>query len=153
MYCTFYCCENDAEQFTELNMPSLSCCISLSTAKLAAGQQKHLLFEVQPGSDATALWKVAVRVLCTKVRPKNLLCTHHMPRTAAAHTSDFVLERQRETQLEEMKLYRCFYVWEKVWSGRLLSILCVSHYCVYTNLSLRLHDYGQNDNQDYYDQY
>ncbi|KAG8012350.1 hypothetical protein GBF38_020072 [Nibea albiflora] len=36
------------------------------TAKLAAGQQKHLLFEVQPGSDATALWKVAVRVLCTK---------------------------------------------------------------------------------------
>lgn len=43
--------------------------LCLSTAKLAAGQQKHLLFEVQPGSDATALWKVAVRVLCTKVRP------------------------------------------------------------------------------------
>lgn len=37
------------------------------TAKLATGQQKHLLFEVQPGSDATALWKVAVRVLCTKI--------------------------------------------------------------------------------------
>uniref|UniRef100_H3D894 RING finger protein 141 n=1 Tax=Tetraodon nigroviridis TaxID=99883 RepID=H3D894_TETNG len=37
------------------------------TARLAAGQQKHLLFEVQPGSDATALWKVAVRVLCTKI--------------------------------------------------------------------------------------
>ncbi|KAK5901761.1 RING finger protein 141 [Pseudochaenichthys georgianus] len=37
------------------------------TAKLASGQQKHLLFEVQPGSDATALWKVAVRVLCTKI--------------------------------------------------------------------------------------
>ncbi|KAK0148012.1 RING finger protein 141 [Merluccius polli] len=37
------------------------------TAKLAAGQQKHLLFEVQPGSDASALWKVAVRVVCTKI--------------------------------------------------------------------------------------
>lgn len=37
------------------------------TAKLATGQPKHLLFEVQPGSDATALWKVAVRVLCTKI--------------------------------------------------------------------------------------
>lgn len=47
----------------------LFCWIPLSTAKLAAGQQKHLLFEVQPGSDASALWKVAVRILCTKVRP------------------------------------------------------------------------------------
>ncbi|XP_053305604.1 RING finger protein 141 [Spea bombifrons] len=37
------------------------------TAKLASGQDKHLLFEVQPGSDASALWKVAVRVLCTKI--------------------------------------------------------------------------------------
>ncbi|XP_034031736.1 RING finger protein 141 [Thalassophryne amazonica] len=37
------------------------------TAKLAVGQQKHLLFEVQPGSDASALWKVAVRVVCTKI--------------------------------------------------------------------------------------
>lgn len=37
------------------------------TARLAAGQQKHLLFEVQPGSDSTALWKVAVRVVCTKI--------------------------------------------------------------------------------------
>lgn len=45
---------------------------SLSTAKLATGQQKHLLFEVQPGSDSTALWKVAVRVLCTKVKLNNL---------------------------------------------------------------------------------
>lgn len=37
------------------------------TARLAAGQQKHLLFEVQPGSDSSALWKVAVRVVCTKI--------------------------------------------------------------------------------------
>ncbi|KAK7891198.1 hypothetical protein WMY93_023161 [Mugilogobius chulae] len=37
------------------------------TAKLASGQQKHLLFEVEPGSDASALWKVAVRVVCTKI--------------------------------------------------------------------------------------
>lgn len=37
------------------------------TAKLAVGQPKHLLFEVQPGSDASALWKVAVRIVCTKV--------------------------------------------------------------------------------------
>ncbi|XP_015262454.1 PREDICTED: RING finger protein 141 isoform X2 [Gekko japonicus] len=37
------------------------------TAKLASGQEKHLLFEVQPGSDSSALWKVAVRVVCTKI--------------------------------------------------------------------------------------
>lgn len=54
-------------------MPPLLYWTSLSTAKLAAGQQKHLLFEVQPGSDATALWKVAVRVVCTKVRQRK--CT------------------------------------------------------------------------------
>lgn len=41
------------------------------TAKLAAGQQKHLLFEVQPGSDTTAFWKVAVRVLCTKINKES----------------------------------------------------------------------------------
>lgn len=67
--------KNDAKWFIELNVHSLFCWISLSTAKLASGQQKHLLFEVEPGSDATALWKVAVRVLCTKVRPK-LLFVH-----------------------------------------------------------------------------
>ncbi|KAG8125803.1 hypothetical protein E2320_020961 [Naja naja] len=38
-----------------------------TTAQLASGQNKHLLFEVQPGSDATALWKVAVRIVCTKI--------------------------------------------------------------------------------------
>lgn len=44
-------------------------CLSLfRTAKVASGQQKHLLFEVQPGSDASAFWKVVVRVICTKVR-------------------------------------------------------------------------------------
>ncbi|XP_060622973.1 RING finger protein 141 [Anolis sagrei] len=37
------------------------------TAKLGAGQDMHLLFEVQPGSDSSALWKVAVRVVCTKI--------------------------------------------------------------------------------------
>ncbi|CAL9696734.1 unnamed protein product [Knipowitschia caucasica] len=37
------------------------------TARLASGQKKHLLFEVQPQSDTSALWKVAVRVLCTKI--------------------------------------------------------------------------------------
>lgn len=57
--------------FIELDLPFLFCLVSVSTAKLAAGQPKHLLFEVQPGSDATALWKVVVRVLCTKVRPRN----------------------------------------------------------------------------------
>ncbi|XP_006873069.1 PREDICTED: RING finger protein 141 [Chrysochloris asiatica] len=36
-------------------------------AKVAAGQEKHLLFEVQPGSDSSALWKVVVRVVCTKI--------------------------------------------------------------------------------------
>ncbi|XP_028813920.1 RING finger protein 141 [Denticeps clupeoides] len=41
------------------------------TAKLASGQQKHLLFEVQPGSDASALWKVAVRIVCTKINKED----------------------------------------------------------------------------------
>ncbi|XP_063053729.1 RING finger protein 141 [Engraulis encrasicolus] len=41
------------------------------TAKLAAGQQKHLLFEVQPGSDSSALWKVAVRIVCTKINKED----------------------------------------------------------------------------------
>lgn len=44
-------------------------CLSLfRTAKVASGQEKHLLFEVQPGSDSSAFWKVVVRVVCTKVR-------------------------------------------------------------------------------------
>ncbi|XP_026873812.2 RING finger protein 141 isoform X2 [Electrophorus electricus] len=43
----------------------------LSTARLAAGQQKHLLFEVQPGSDTSALWKVVVRVVCTKINKED----------------------------------------------------------------------------------
>ncbi|XP_020857592.1 RING finger protein 141 [Phascolarctos cinereus] len=37
------------------------------TAKVASGQEKHLLFEVQPGSDSSALWKVLARVVCTKI--------------------------------------------------------------------------------------
>lgn len=37
------------------------------TAKVASGQVKHLLFEVQPGSDSSAFWKVVVRVVCTKI--------------------------------------------------------------------------------------
>ncbi|XP_030056847.1 RING finger protein 141 [Microcaecilia unicolor] len=37
------------------------------TAKLASGQDKHLLFEVLPGSDSSALWKVIVRIVCTKI--------------------------------------------------------------------------------------
>ncbi|XP_060779757.1 RING finger protein 141 [Neoarius graeffei] len=41
------------------------------TAKLAVGQPKHLLFEVQPGSDASALWKVAVRIVCTKINKED----------------------------------------------------------------------------------
>ncbi|KAM6937595.1 RING finger protein 141 [Xenentodon cancila] len=41
------------------------------TAKLAAGQQKHLLFEVLPGSDSSVLWKVAVRIVCTKINKED----------------------------------------------------------------------------------
>ncbi|XP_032618239.1 RING finger protein 141 isoform X2 [Chelonoidis abingdonii] len=41
--------------------------LCFSTAKLASGQDKHLLFEVQPGSDSSALWKVVVRIVCTKI--------------------------------------------------------------------------------------
>ncbi|XP_005989755.1 RING finger protein 141 [Latimeria chalumnae] len=37
------------------------------TAKLASGQDKCLLFEVLPGSDSSALWKVVVRIVCTKI--------------------------------------------------------------------------------------
>ncbi|KAI5623929.1 RING finger protein 141 [Silurus asotus] len=41
------------------------------TAKLSVGQPKHLLFEVQTGSDASALWKVAVRIVCTKINKQD----------------------------------------------------------------------------------
>lgn len=76
-----------AEWFMERNITSSPLSFfSLSTAE----QQNDLLFEVQPGSDATALWKVAVRVVCTKVRPKSL---PHMPTEASAHT--FMTERDR----------------------------------------------------------
>ncbi|XP_039619751.1 RING finger protein 141 [Polypterus senegalus] len=37
------------------------------TSQLVAGQVKHLLFEVQPGSDSSALWKVSVKIVCTKI--------------------------------------------------------------------------------------
>ncbi|MEQ2223344.1 hypothetical protein ILYODFUR_035838 [Ilyodon furcidens] len=52
------------------------------TAKLAVGQQKHLLFEVQPGSDASALWKVAVRILCTK---------HHLLGGVSQHPTSWLI--------------------------------------------------------------
>lgn len=41
------------------------------TSRLATDQQKHLLFDVEPGSDASALWKVAVRVVCTKINKES----------------------------------------------------------------------------------
>ncbi|XP_062917634.1 RING finger protein 141 isoform X2 [Mobula hypostoma] len=37
------------------------------TEKLAAGQEKYLLFEVQPGSDTSAFWKVIVRIVSSKI--------------------------------------------------------------------------------------
>lgn len=37
------------------------------TERLAAGQEKYLLFEVQPGSDSSALWKVIVRIFSSKI--------------------------------------------------------------------------------------
>ncbi|KAF0881890.1 RING finger protein 141 [Hyaena hyaena] len=37
------------------------------TAKMVSGQGKHLIFEVHPGSDSSAFWKVVVRVVCTKI--------------------------------------------------------------------------------------
>uniref|UniRef100_A0A8C4SYS3 Ring finger protein 141 n=1 Tax=Erpetoichthys calabaricus TaxID=27687 RepID=A0A8C4SYS3_ERPCA len=40
------------------------------TSQLVAGQVKHLLFELQPGSDSSALWKVSVKIVCTKVSTK-----------------------------------------------------------------------------------
>ncbi|KAM4867305.1 RING finger protein 141-like [Thomomys bottae] len=42
--------------------------LSQRTAKVAAGQEKHLLFEVQPGSDASAFWKVVVRWSVLRVK-------------------------------------------------------------------------------------
>ncbi|XP_072448563.1 RING finger protein 141 isoform X2 [Chiloscyllium punctatum] len=37
------------------------------TERLTAGQEKCLLFEVQPGSDSSALWKVIVRIVSSKI--------------------------------------------------------------------------------------
>ncbi|XP_042762852.1 RING finger protein 141 isoform X2 [Panthera tigris] len=37
------------------------------TAKMVSGQGKHLVFEVLPRSDSSALWKMVVRVICTKI--------------------------------------------------------------------------------------
>ncbi|XP_072129012.1 RING finger protein 141 [Mobula birostris] len=37
------------------------------TERLAAGQEKYLLFEVQPGSDTSAFWKVIVRIVSSKI--------------------------------------------------------------------------------------
>nr|XP_014340333.1 PREDICTED: RING finger protein 141 isoform X2 [Latimeria chalumnae] len=53
----------------ELLLPAYQVLASASecTAKLASGQDKCLLFEVLPGSDSSALWKVVVRIVCTKI--------------------------------------------------------------------------------------
>ncbi|VFV23206.1 ring finger protein 141 [Lynx pardinus] len=34
---------------------------------MVSGQGKHLVFEVLPRSDSSALWKMVVRVICTKI--------------------------------------------------------------------------------------
>ena len=56
-----------------------------------------------------------------------------MPTKASSHTFVFC---ERPTWLKEIEPVHCDYMWEKVWSGMLLS-LCVSLYYGYTSLVCR----------------
>ncbi|CAG05603.1 unnamed protein product [Tetraodon nigroviridis] len=95
------------------------------TARLAAGQQKHLLFEVQPGSDATALWKVAVRVLCTKVRPPGPVSTPGPSSQAAEVLSAEAGPREPSAQLPSTDSCQA-----SMWMGRVKQLTDEEECCI-----------------------
>uniref|UniRef100_A0A2I3S1V1 RING finger protein 141 n=2 Tax=Pan TaxID=9596 RepID=A0A2I3S1V1_PANTR len=77
------------------------------TAKVASGQEKHLLFEVQPGSDSSAFWKVVVRVVCTKVRLMETSTSEEMINFSFSCSFSGIVEASRIMNLYQfIQLYK-----------------------------------------------
>ncbi|XP_053576564.1 RING finger protein 141 [Bombina bombina] len=110
------------------------------TAKLASRQDKYLLFEVQPGSDSSALWKVIVRVLCTKInktngivevsRIMNLYQFIQLYKDITSHAEGVFAQRTSESEENSENLYSVSSCQASILMGRVKQLTDEEECCI-----------------------
>ncbi|XP_069479757.1 RING finger protein 141 [Ambystoma mexicanum] len=110
------------------------------TAKLASGQDRHLLFEVQPGSDSTALWKVSVRIVCTKInknsgimeasRIMNLYQFMHLYKDITSQAAEVFTRHKANTEGTAESLSPDSSCQASIWMGRVKQLTDEEECCI-----------------------